>query len=168
MRGECSEGIAMRPVFSHSMKTTKTARAVAIASVFLVCMCSAGAASVPSDAASIQGKPAIARGMSGATIRQLIGAPLEIRKIEADGASGESWIYRRKVGTEVTQEAVFLDEVYAFVGPGYGNKDNIDLVKVPVQRLKHTTVTQVTALLMIEDTLTVARQWLESDVSYDN
>jgi hypothetical protein len=161
---EFPEGIDMRPVFFHSMKTLKKARSVAIASAFLICACFASA----SVAASHEGKPAIAKGMSSVTIRQLIGEPLEKRKIEVDGASAESWIYRRKVGTEVTQEAVFLDEVYAFVGPGYGNQDNIDLVKVPVQRLKHTTVTQVTALLMIGDTLTVARQWLERDVSYDN
>ncbi|HUG12112.1 MAG TPA: hypothetical protein VMM36_13925 [Opitutaceae bacterium] len=150
------------------MKTLNTVRLIAIASAFLMCVCFANAAGVSSEAAAPGGKPAIAKGMSAAMIRQLIGEPLEVKKMAAEGARAESWIYRRNAGIEVTQEAVFLEEVYAFVGLGYGDKDNIGLVKVPALRLKHTTVTQVTALLLVEDTLMVARQWHESDVRFDN
>jgi hypothetical protein len=106
--------------------------------------------------------------MSAATIRQLIGDPVEVRKIETDGTSGESWIYRRRMGTHVTQEAVFVEQVPAFVGLGYGNSDNIDTIDVPAYRLKRTKLTQVTALLIVEDTLVFARQWVEREAAYEN
>jgi hypothetical protein len=149
------------------MKTPITSRRFVFAAAIFISACGATAdARVATTPPA--GRPAIAKGMSGATIRQLIGDPFEIRKIETDGASGESWIYRRDMGTEVTQEAVLVEQVPAFVGPGYGNSDNIDLINVPSYRLKRTKLTQITALLMVEDTLVFARQWVERDTSYEN
>ena len=106
--------------------------------------------------------------MSADTIRDLIGEPVEIKVLESDGAKAESWIYRRKIGTEITQEAVLTEQVPAYVGPGYGDKNNTDLITVPVYRFKRTTATQVTALLMVDGTLSLARQWIERDTVYEN
>jgi hypothetical protein len=153
------------------MNTFHTSRPVAIAVALFSIAFTASVAAVDSGGAmgaAQSSKPALTKGMSAATVRQLIGDPIEVRKIETDGASGETWIYHRDLGTEVTQEAVLIEQVPAYVGPGYGDKNNTDLVDAPAQRLKRTTRTQVTALLMVEDTLVFARQWVERAVAYDN
>lgn len=157
-------------MFNRTMKTLHFSRPVAIAALFITA-CGAGVASGDVAAAVAAAQPAkapIAKGMSAAAIRELIGEPIEVRKIETEGASGESWIYHRNMGSEVTQEAVLVEQVPAYVGPGYGDRNNTDLIDVPAYRLKRTTLTQVTALLIIDDTLVHARQWIEREVAYDN
>lgn len=150
------------------MKTLHIARLVTIAAALFITAGLGAREKSGAAGAGQSGKPALSKGMSAATIRQLVGEPAEVRRIETDGLGGESWIYRRDMGVDVTQEAVLVEQVPAFVGPGYGNKDNIDLIDVPAYRLKRTELTQVTALLMVEDTLVFARQWVERSTAYEN
>lgn len=126
----------------------------------------AAAASAKSDAAK-PAKPAIEKGMAAETIRKLIGEPATIKSIDNENVKAESWIYRRKIRTETTQEPVNTENQPAFVGLGMGDENGLGTVSVPVYRLKYTTFYQVTALLMVDGTLVEARQWVEKEASYE-
>jgi hypothetical protein len=45
--------------------------------------------------------------------------------------------------------------------------DGMGSVTTPIYRLEHITVYQVTRLLMFEDQLVNAKQWLEQERSFD-
>lgn len=113
-------------------------------------------------------KPSVAKGMTAEEVRRSIGDPFKIKPIKNEDVKAESWIYRRTVRTDTTQEAVMTEQLPAFVGAATANPDGMGTVTVPVYRFKTTTITQVTALLMVDDKLEFAKQWLERDVRYDN
>lgn len=115
-------------------------------------------------------KPAragIAKGMSAEEVRKTIGEPRRIKHIESAGLEAESWIYRRKLRTETTQEIVSDTRQPAFVGLGMGDENGLGSVSVPVYRLRHTTFYQMTALLMVDGMLMEARQWTETETHYE-
>lgn len=112
-------------------------------------------------------KPAIARGMSADEIRRIIGEPRTIKHIDSAELKAERWTYRRKLRTETTQEIVGDEQRPAWIGYGMGDANGLGTVSAPVYRLKHTTFYQMTALLMVDDTMMEARQWVETEVNYD-
>jgi len=147
------------------MKVSSIARPAAILAGLMVVAAGLVAGGEPTAKTS---KPNLEQGMSAAEVRAIVGDPVEIKSMESKEAKAEQWIYRRKVRTETTQEAVSFEEQPAFIGLGVGNENGLGTVSVPVYRLKYTTFYQITALLMVNDTLIMARQWMEQNVSYES
>jgi len=112
-------------------------------------------------------KPALAKGMEGTVIRQLIGQPDEIRDLKSPEVKAEKWIYRRKVTEGTYQTANMQTTIPAMVWGGDSGMKLGEAI-VPDYRLKFYRVYQVTALLMVEGKLEHGRQWTEREESFAN
>jgi hypothetical protein len=123
----------------------------------------------PADTAEARpAKPALTKGMTAETVIGLIGRPLQIKPMDAPEGKAEVWTYRRVAKKWTTQTAATTEEVPAFIGIGMGAAgDGMGSVTTPIYRLEHITVYQVTRLLMFEDQLVNAKQWLEQERSFD-
>lgn len=86
---------------------------------------------------------------------------------DTTAVNAEKWIYRRKFRSDTTQEPVSSATQPAFIGMGMGDANGLGTIEVPVYRLKHTTLYQITALLMVDGQLVTARQWVEQEVNYE-
>lgn len=108
--------------------------------------------------------PVLEKGMTAEQIERIAGKPAEIRPLKAPEGKAESWIYRRVVDRQTRQIAATVRDVSTFNGEavGLGSAPELEF------RLEHTTVYQVTALLMFDGKLVLAKQWREKDVRYDN
>jgi hypothetical protein len=103
--------------------------------------------------------------MSAAEVRQTAGDPKEIKPMKVDdGTHAETWIYRRAIDHKLRQVAVSSHPEDTFVGGAVG----MATTQASDYRLERTTIEQVTALLMVDGKLVLARQWREKHVSYDN
>lgn len=123
----------------------------------------AAVAALPKKAAPA--KPILDKGMTAEQVRQAIGAPLAIKPMEAPaGSKAEMWIYRRVAGETTRPAAVTMKSQPTFVGNEYENP----VMDRPVMdyQLERVTTYQVTALLMVDGKLELARQWKESQRSY--
>jgi len=125
-----------------------------------------GAAEATADLA--QEKPAIQKGMTAETVLGLIGKPREIRPVEAEGARGESWIYRRVAKRVINQVAPTTQKVPTWGGPGVNTKNGeIVDVDVPFMRNERVTIYQITALLFVDGKLVASKQWYERESLFD-
>lgn len=110
-------------------------------------------------------KKVIEKGMNADEITQLFGKPKEIKPMESpDPATKvEQWIYRRKLKEVATQEATGQHMVPTFGGLNPGGQPI--LVDVPQidYRPKIVVIYQVTALLMVNGRLEIAKQWTEQE-----
>lgn len=116
---------------------------------------------------SAKDKPVIEKGMNADMIVQLIGRPDEVSPLKADAGKAETWIYRRKVGQTVHQTAntqAFIPAMTGFTAGGM----TLGKALVPDYRLKHVEAYQVTALLMVDGKLQLARQWFARDEQFAN
>jgi hypothetical protein len=100
--------------------------------------------------------------MTAEEVQRLVGKPVEIKPIEAPEGKAETWIYRRQIGRQTTQETV------------PGNVGSFMLVEgtlstpPPLEyRTKTTKSYQVTSLLMFEGKLIKAKQSVSQVVNYD-
>lgn len=112
-------------------------------------------------------KPVLEKGMAAETIVRLIGKPQEVAPLSPAESKAEKWTYRRRVSERTTQEAATTHTIPAYLGftsggPSIGTTEILDF------RLKHTTTSQVTSLLLIDGKLVLAKQWQEQSQSYDN
>jgi len=152
------------------MKTNAIFNRVLVAAALLLgaaCIHASDNAGDSKTAATKPAKPGIAKGMSSEEVRKIIGEPKTIKHIDSAEVKAESWIYRRKLRTETTQEPVGTETQPAFVGVGMGDENGLGTVNGSIYRLKHTTFYQVTALLMVDETMMEARQWVETEVNYE-
>jgi hypothetical protein len=110
-------------------------------------------------------KKMIEKGMNTDEITKLFGQPKEIKPMESpDPATKvEQWIYRRKLKEVATQEATGQHMVPTFGGinPG-GQPIMVDVPQIEY-RPKIVVIYQVTALLMVNGRLEIAKQWTEQE-----
>lgn len=125
----------------------------------------AAAGSAGATKAGAPAKPVLDKGMTAEQVRRAIGAPLAIKPMEAPaGSKAETWIYRRQIGTTMRQAAVTMKTQPMYIGPGFQN--TVEDRPVMDYQLEQITTYQVTALLMVDDHLVLARQWKETQRSY--
>ncbi|HEY4302655.1 MAG TPA: hypothetical protein VGM73_17420 [Candidatus Didemnitutus sp.] len=110
-------------------------------------------------------KRELEKGMTAGQIVALIGKPESIEKMKAGDAKAEKWIYRRDLGHRVEPDATTVVNEETFVGIG-GNSNMIGTRPVMQYSMKQIDTYRVTALLMVNDKLVVAKQWNEQKVSY--
>jgi hypothetical protein len=103
--------------------------------------------------------------MSGDLIVQLIGKPASVAPLKTAEGNAETWTYRRLVDTQVYQSADAQTTIPTFMGFTADGPMIADSV-IPVYRLKHQKLYQVTSLLMFDGKLVVAKQWRERSESY--
>lgn len=120
------------------------------------------------DSRAKTGKPALEKGMTAETILQLIGKPQEIAPRASPEGKAETWTYRRILETKhlLVASAVETIPVFLRASPTEGNV--MGTATRPIYNFKHITTYQVTALLMFDGKLVVAKQWREQEQSYDN
>ena len=109
-------------------------------------------ASAPSTA-----KPALVKGMTAEQVEQIAGKPAEIKPIDSPQGKAETWTYRRVVDRQTRQVAATVAAVDTFRG-GTGVMGSTPMLEY---RLESTTIYQVTALLMFDGKLVLAKQWRE-------
>jgi len=121
---------------------------------------------------TITAKPArrpLEKDMDAETVRQIAGIPAEIQPMQAPEGVAEKWIYRRVVGQQTRQVSVGELAVSCHtLAPGFTEMPFSKRVGIPIRRIETTTIYQVTALLMYNQKLVIARQWKEASASYDN
>jgi hypothetical protein len=111
-------------------------------------------------------KRALEKGMSTDDVLAIVGKPADVIPMGTDGKA-ERWVYRREIGTQIVQTANTYTTEPRYIGSNMDGPMVAD-VKIPDYRLKRVTVYQVTALLMFEGKLVIARQWRENDERYVN
>jgi hypothetical protein len=112
--------------------------------------------------------PVLDKGMSASDVIKLIGKPAAVENLKTDELKAEKWTYRQLVGHRVVQEATNVINESAFIGTG-GQGANTQGTRATLQyTLKHIKSYRMTALLMVNDKLVVARQWNEQQVTYDD
>ena len=167
-----TKGMSQNLVLLSPMKNPLISRSAALSTAFLIAVCGLTATTnepvVPSET-SKHGKPKLVLGMTDAQVRQIVGAPLAIEPVDlSDSTKAERWRYRRVVRTESSYDSPDIEQRFAFVGPGRGDSNNIDIIGVPDVRVKRTDVVQMSELIMVEGKLVMARQWTEREVKFDN
>jgi len=106
--------------------------------------------------------------MDAETVRLIAGIPAEIQPVKAPEGVAEKWIYRRMVGQHTRQVDVGEGAVNChYESPEFTDMAFSRRVGIPIRRIEKTTVYQVTALLMYNQKLVVARQWKEATTSYE-
>lgn len=112
-------------------------------------------------------KKSIQKNMTGEEITQFLGKPAEIKSMEAPepGTKFEQWIYRRKLRESTVQVAASQTMVPTF--SGFGGSSSMTQTPVIEYRNKRIVVYQVTALLMVNDRLEIAKQWNEEEEKLD-
>jgi hypothetical protein len=154
------------------MKTTTLLR-IALATAGLVLVSRSASALASNDDPAPEKKPApsakgeLEKGMTGDQVVALIGKPATVEKIKDSDAKAEKWTYRRAVAHHVQQEATTVINEDAFIGTAGGNNNTLGTRPVIQYGLKHTDTYRVTALLMVDNKLVLARQWNEQRVSYE-
>jgi len=109
------------------------------------------------------------KGMRADVVRQLVGDPAEIHPIKAPEGSAEKWIYRRVVDTRTRLVNIGEGMVSChYESPEFTDMPFARRVGIPITRMERTTIYQVTALLMCDNQLVVARQWKEAKACYEN
>ncbi len=114
------------------------------------------------------GKPMLEKGMTAETILQLVGKPAEIAPVAAGEGKAEMWTYRRLIDTKHLLDATTVETIPVFLRATAAEGNVMGTATRPIYNLKHITTYQVTALLMYEGRLVIARQWQERSQSYDN
>jgi hypothetical protein len=154
------------------MKPSSSARTALLLAGFWLAAANASALTAPDQPqaeskAAPAAKGEIEKGMSGDQIVALIGKPATIEKLKDADAKAEKWIYRRAVNHRVEEQATTVANEGAFIGTAGGNNNTLGTRPVIQYGLKHIDTYRVTALLMVNGKLQMARQWNEQRVSYE-
>jgi hypothetical protein len=108
-------------------------------------------------------RPPLEKSMAADAIVQAVGKPAEVVPMEAEGTKAETWYYRRKLKQVAVTEPILSVQS----GPNWGNM-TVRSDPVTQYRQKYVITHQVTALLLVDGKLTLARQWVEESQSYAN
>jgi len=112
-------------------------------------------------------KAPLEKGMTAAEIVARIGKPADVRPIAAPEGNAEVWTYRRLRHEHVQQVAATVTMAPALTGmndhgtAAFGTVPDLDF------HLEHVRDYQVTALLMFDGKLVMARQWMERERHID-
>ena len=125
----------------------------------------AGQGADKTDPAKPAKKRPIEKGMTAEELLATAGKPAEIKPMTApDPATKvEQWIYRRKLRENSVPVATGQHTVQTFGGMGVGGGTNIVETPVIDYSQKIVTIYQVTALLMVNGKLEIAKQWAEQE-----
>lgn len=153
-------------VMSSTMKLFRISLAAACVAALPLTLSAQANSSDEAEIASA--KPRVGPGMTADQVRAIIGKPREVRKIDAEGVTGESWIYRRVAKRVINQVAPTTAKVPTWGGPGV-NRANGEIIEVdvPFTRNERVTIYQMTALLFIDGKVTASKQWLERESLFD-
>jgi hypothetical protein len=154
---------------THPISCLVSALALACGAASLEARADAKAAETPAAAAAQPNpKGMLDKGMSASDVVKLIGKPASVTELKMDEGKAEKWIYRQLVSHREVQEETSVANEAAFVGNGgAGNNDQGSRVTL-LYSMKHISIYQTTALLMVNDHLVVAKQWNEEQVSYEH
>jgi len=164
----CLKGFPRRRGYAGIMNARRALFLVSLALLVpgaALCAKTTDRADPPGEAES---KAVLDKGMSASEVIKLIGEPASIAPLKTDAGKAEKWTYRQLTDDRVTQEATSVANEAAFIGTGGQGANDLGSRPTLHFTLKHTKTYRVTALLMIDDKLVVARQWTEQRVSYDN
>lgn len=107
-------------------------------------------------------RAALEVGMTAQEVQGLVGKPVEIKPIEGSEGKAETWIYRRQIGKNTTQDTIPSGfSSGALPASLLGTSGPVEY------RTKITTNYQVTSLLMFEGKLVKAKQSVSQVVSFD-
>ncbi|HEU5080578.1 MAG TPA: hypothetical protein VFT72_15305 [Opitutaceae bacterium] len=112
-------------------------------------------------------KPTLQKGMLADDIIKQIGRPAEVKPMDAPEGKAEMWTYRRVVRQRVEQKATKVKMVPAFKGINGDGSANIGDTPDLDYQLEHITDYQMTALLIVDGKLVMARQWMEQTRQID-
>lgn len=107
------------------------------------------------------------KGMAADAITAKLGKPERVEKLKPETANAEKWTYRQLVGHRVTQEATGATQEPAFIGTGGQGANDLGSRTVLTYQTKDIETYRVTALLMVNGKLELAKQWLEEKVRYN-
>lgn len=119
----------------------------------------------PPEAAATRTKPVLDKGLTAEQVEKLVGKPTAIKPMDAPaGSKAEMWIYRRKAATNTRQVEIATSGMAGFVGHGMEHLKGD--VSVPEYQVENTILYQITALLMVDGKLVLARQWKETERNF--
>ncbi len=139
-------------------------------------LCLAGCTSTPATAdaphalpaakiTAIKGQfPVLNRGMSGAVIRQKLGAPAEIDPMDAPTGKAEVWVYHFEKTVGMTEVATSTHDVPAFGAPL--TLAGISMVPEPVYTMKEEKAMITLSLLLFNDQLVAQKARVEDGADY--
>ena len=143
------------PVFAAGLALLASAPAAA----FNGSTAAAGASAFPNAR-----KSALLRGMAAAEVREILGSPETVKKMDAPGA--EIWTYRR-----------MTDHTFRFVSTGVqsvpvaampSGVSDLQWIKEPVYAVERRSVYVVIQLLMLDGKLVMAKHQREEEASTDH
>ncbi len=108
-------------------------------------------------------RPRIEIGMTAAQVRERIGEPLRIKKVDNEaGLPSEIWYYETTTKVGVHEEALSTRDV-PYINPKTGIEQ---IIKEPVYSLVDDYVTETTALVMVDGHLTGSKRYRNRSQSY--
>lgn len=143
--------------------------ALAIATFSILTASSGAYAAEPAAKA----KFVLEKGVDGDNILKYYGRPTEINPLENPDKDikAERWIYRRKVNETTTQVPVGYTTItppnVTMDNNGTTNNAYIPTTTIPIYKLRRTMTYQVTALLMVNNKLVLAKQWAAKEEAFD-
>lgn len=105
----------------------------------------------------------LAKGLTAAQIKALLGEPHEIKPFAAKGLISEIWIYQRSRPGKSRQVVARMQEI-PYVDPLTGNMRTI---QEPVYEHESTTINETFELLMFSGSLASWKQHQETDRSFN-
>jgi len=102
--------------------------------------------------------PPLAKGMTAEQVLQIAGKPAEIKPLSSPEGKAEKWIYRRTVDRLTRPLATGVTHVPAYKGAALP-EGAVPELSFSVERI---TIYEVTALLMFDSKLVMAKQWRET------
>ena len=101
--------------------------------------------------------------MSAAQVRQLVGEPTRIKKVQrVEGLESEIWYYETKVKVGAHEEPLSTRDV-PYVNPKTGIQE---IIKEPVYSLVNEYVVETTALVLVDGVLTGSKRYQTRSQEY--
>jgi hypothetical protein len=105
---------------------------------------------------------AIAKGMKAETVRELLGAPNNVRAFAAGGEKSEIWVYRISVTDRAQQTPTSTRDV-----PGWDPISNKEVVtKEPVYQVEHIRTFRTLELLIVDGRLIERKPGVDQERSF--
>ena len=107
------------------------------------------------------------KGMTAEEIVGLIGKPSTVTTLKGTELKAEKWTYRHLLEQRTVQEPTSVVNAPSFNGASGSGNNGLGSRPEMQYTMKYIAIYQVTALLMIDGRLELARQWKEEQVTYD-
>jgi len=144
------------PVFAAGLALLASASTVA---AFNGSTTAAGASAFPNARKSV-----LLRGMAAAEVREILGSPETVKKMDAPGA--EIWTYRRMIDHRYRFVSTGVQSVPVTAAPG--SIAELQWINEPVYAVERRSVYVVIQLLMLDGKLVLAKHQQEEEASTDH